>query len=96
MRVVALGAVLVLAAAFPSRPTVLGVGALLVLVGLWLWFRHATSGPSVMGAVFLLGAFGLGASSPTPCDHETAYACATVVPDDDRPSGRALVSRGPR
>lgn len=81
----------VLAAALPSRPTVLALGALLVIVGLWLWFRLGSDKPRAMGAVFLLGAFGLGASSPTPCEHETAYACATVVADAERPSGRGLV-----
>ncbi len=81
----------VLAAALPSRPTVLGVGALLVIAGIWLWFRLGSSRPQAIGAVFLLGAFGLGAASPTPCEHETAYACATVVADAERASGRSLV-----
>ncbi len=81
----------VLAAALPSRPTVLALGALLVIVGSWLWFKLGSTKPHAIGAVFLLGAFGLGASSPTPCDHETAYACATVVADPERPSGRSLV-----
>jgi MFS family permease len=81
----------VLAAALPSRPTVLALGALLVIVGVWLWFRLGTTRPRGLGVVFLLGAFGLGASSPTPCEHETAYACATVLADADRPSGRSLV-----
>ncbi len=81
----------VLAAALPSRPTVLGLGALLVIVGIWLWFRLGSSRPQAIGAVFLLGAFGLGAASPTPCEHETAYACATVLVDTERASGRSLV-----
>jgi hypothetical protein len=62
-----------------------------VVVGVWLWYQLGSTRPRAIGAVFLLGAFGLGASSPTPCEHETAYACATVVADPDRPSGRSLV-----
>lgn len=81
----------VLAAALPSRPTVLGLGVLIVVVGLWLWFALSDTKPQVMGAVFALGAFGLASSSPTPCQHETAYACATVAIDEDNPSGRSLV-----
>ena len=81
----------ILAAALPSRPTVMALGALLVVVGVWLWYRLGSTRPQAIGAVFLLGAFGLGASSPTPCEHETAYACATVVTDPERPSGRSLV-----
>lgn len=81
----------VLAAALPSRPTVLALGVMLAVVGVWLWFSLSTTKPQAMGVVFALGAFGLGASSPTPCEHETAYACATVVVDAERPSGRSLV-----
>lgn len=81
----------VLAAALPTRPTVLGLGVLLVGAGVWLWFALSDSRPQGILAVFALGAFGLGASSPTPCEHETAYACATVVVDEERPSGRSLV-----
>ena len=81
----------VLAAALPSRPTVLALGVLIVCVGVWLWFSLGDTKPQALGAVFALGAFGLGAASPTPCEHETAYACATVVVDAERPSGRSLV-----
>lgn len=81
----------VLAAALPSRPTVIVLGVLIVALGVYLWFSLSDTKPQAMGAVFALGAFGLGASSPTPCDHETAYACATVVVDDERPTGRSLV-----
>lgn len=81
----------VLAAALPSRPTVLALGVLIVAVGVWLWFSLSNTKPHALGAVFALGVFGLGVSSPTPCEHETAYACASVVVDADRPSGRSLV-----
>lgn len=81
----------VLAAALPSRPTVLALGVLIIAVGVWLWFSLSDTKPQALGAVFALGAFGLASSSPTPCEHETAYACASVVIDDDRPSGRSLV-----
>ena len=81
----------VLAAALPSRPTVIALGVLIVAVGVWLWFALSNTRPQALGAVFALGAFGLAASSPTPCDRETAYACASVVVDEARPSGRSLV-----
>lgn len=81
----------VLAAALPSRPTVVALGVLIVAVGVWLWFSLSDVKPQAFGVAFILAALALAISSPTPCEHETAYACATVVVDEDRPSGRSLV-----
>ncbi len=81
----------VLAAALPTRPTILALGVLVVAVGVWLWFSLSDTKPQALGVVFALGAFGLAASSGTPCERETAYACATIVVDAERPSGRSLV-----
>lgn len=81
----------VLAAALPSRPTVVALGVLIVAVGAWLWFSLSDVKPQAFGMAFILAALALAISSPTPCEHETAYACASVVVDDERPSGRSLV-----
>jgi spermidine synthase len=81
----------VLAASFPTRPIVIGLGAVLVVLGAFLHLRLASVRPHPMAAVFLLGAFGLSASLTSPCDYETAYACVSVVDDAARPSGRSLI-----
>ncbi len=81
----------VLVAALPSRPVVLGLGAALVLAGGVWTARQQRSGPPALAVIFLLGTFGLGVSSATPCQFETAYACATIVVDPDRPTGRSLI-----
>lgn len=81
----------VLVAALPSRPIVFGIGVALVVLGAVLWVRLAPRrpGPAVAAAVLLAAA--LGAASPSPCQRETAYFCATVEVDPTRPSGRTLV-----
>ena len=70
----------VLVAAFPSRPTLLVLGVLVVLggVGVHLALRTRTRQP--VAAILVLGLFGAGftAVTPSPCDVETAYYCASV------------------
>ncbi len=80
----------VLVASFPSRPVIIGLGAILVLIGLFLWFRLAGEKPHVLALVFLLGAGGLATSMASPCEYETAYACVRIVPDPERADGRSL------
>ncbi len=85
----------VLVAAFPTRPLVFGVGAVLVAVGAVLtgWTRLRTNG----AAVLLIAVCGVGALAlDGPCDRETAYACVVVEADPDRPSGRSLYLNGLR
>jgi spermidine synthase len=79
--------------AFPSRPIVLSVGALLVLsgAGLWLWLRPGDDRQLSTLAILALVAGALTVGAPSPCDRESAYFCARVVPDEDRASGRVLV-----
>lgn len=83
-----------LVAALPTPPIIYGVGAVLVLAGLAVWARlpRDAHGRSLVGAAVVLAlATGLlGAAVPSPCQHETAYFCANVERDDDRPSGRLL------
>jgi spermidine synthase len=86
-----------LVAALPTPPIVWGVSGGLVAVGLLLTFRLRTSDDGTtrraVGAAVAL-ALTTGAISAlvgTPCQIETAYFCATVVVDPERPTGRTLV-----
>jgi spermidine synthase len=84
-----------LVAALPSRPTVLGLGAGLILGGLVLWWwlrpRRGRARPAVALVVLALGATGLTLGLPYPCEYESAYFCARVVADEERDTGRVLV-----
>lgn len=84
----------VLVAAWPTKPIVIAIGVALVVAGALLWFRHATSMPSPAASAAALVAValsaGLAATTPSPCEHETAYFCATVRVDATNPDGRVL------
>jgi spermidine synthase len=80
----------ILIAAFPTRPIVIVVGVLLVVLGVVLWVSRSTLvGVASIGAVTLLG--WLLVVFEGPCQYETTYHCADVVTDPDRPSGRLLI-----
>ncbi|WP_328464824.1 fused MFS/spermidine synthase [Actinoplanes sp. NBC_00393] len=92
----------VFVAALPSSVIVLSLAVLLAVSGLALgWWLRASRLPgsprtrAALVAVGLVGA-GLGAASPTPCDAETAYHCAAVVEDPERPTGRTLMLNSAR
>ena len=81
----------VFVAAFGTRATLFGVGALLVAggIGLDLWLRRR---PPTATMALLVGASGLAVFGLTPpCEYETRYACAEVVVDDRDPSRVDLV-----
>jgi len=83
----------VLVAAFPTTPVVIVVGGLLVAAGVALWFRHGRLLPAqLVAAAIALAAVSSGASvlADGPCQVETAYFCARVEVDPDRPTGRTL------
>lgn len=81
----------VLLAAAPSRPLVAGIGIVTVVAGLvGLVRRRQLAAASVGVVVALLSGTAL-ATSPGPCDQETAYFCVSVSVDDERPSGRLLL-----
>jgi spermidine synthase len=91
----------ILVAAMPTSWIVQTLAVLLALCGLGLgwWLRRDGAGPrlpvkprtrAMVLVIGLVGA-GLGAASPDPCDVETAYHCARVVPDPVVPGGRTLV-----
>lgn len=79
-----------LIAAFPTRPIIAGLGAVLVLWGALLmmtrnrWRAVAAMAVAIGGAWLLANADG-------PCQFETTYHCAEVRVDAQRPSGRLLV-----
>jgi MFS family permease len=79
--------------ALPSRTIVLGVGLVLVVVGMLLWWRLPERRPRRAAPViaFALFAAAVSAAYPQVCDHESPYFCASVVEDPERPSGRTLV-----
>jgi MFS family permease len=82
----------VLVAALPSSVIVIGLGLLALVVGVALGLAPG-SGWRPPRALVLLGVLGTGFTwaVPPPCQVETAYHCARVVPDPGRPSGRYLV-----
>lgn len=90
----------ILVAAMPTSWIVQTLAVLLALFGTGLgWWLRRGGGPSLpvrprtgamLATVGLVGA-GLGAAAPDPCDVETAYHCAQVVPDAAVPGGRTLV-----
>ncbi|MBB2945274.1 spermidine synthase [Actinoplanes lutulentus] len=91
----------VFVAAMPSSVIVLSLAVLLGVGGLALgwWLRRDMPGSprarAALAAVGLVGA-GLGATSPNPCDVETAYHCAQVQADPARPGGQTLILNSAR
>lgn len=82
----------VLVSAASTTSLIVGIGVGLVVLGVLLWWQGAR--PSVLT---LVGVLALGAGGATvaltvgrPCDVETAYYCANVEVDPDRPTGRLL------
>ncbi len=82
----------VLVSAFPTRPIILGVGALLVIVGLVLWWRlrsrDRTSPAALLVLALVAALFTVAAGDP--CEYESAYFCASVVDDLEPCGGRTL------
>lgn len=82
----------VLVAALPTPAILTALGALLLTAGavLWAWLRRQP-----LGLLLPLLALGAGGGALTlvldgPCERESAYFCARVLPDPDRASGRLL------
>jgi len=80
----------ILVAQMPTSRILLGLGGFLIVLGVALTFY--LKGPAGAYGLLVLAAVGVGAYSfyPPPCDVETAYHCAQIVPDPNRPSGRTL------
>jgi spermidine synthase len=81
-----------LVAAVPTRPTIRVLGVFLILLGLGTlaWLRGTRRAISGGMAVTILLAGALSFAARHPCDHESAYYCARIEADPERPSGRAL------
>jgi spermidine synthase len=81
----------VLIAALPSRPITWAVGGALVAVGTVLAIRRG-AGAAVLSALALLALVVAGSAAVGgPCERETAYFCARVNVDPNRPTGRELI-----
>lgn len=81
----------VLVAAAPTRPVIRGVSVFLVLLGLWAWWQLRGTVSVTPGATFAgLAIAGVSLLFRGPCEYESAYFCAQVIEDPDRPSGRLL------
>jgi spermidine synthase len=89
-------------AAVPTSWILLTLAILLAVAGVTLgwWLRRRGSSaadlpgkPRTRAALVTIGLVGagLGVSAPSPCDVETAYHCARVQSDPDRPGGRTLI-----
>jgi MFS family permease len=86
----------VLVAAAATSTVIVAVGGLLVLTGAALWVGLAwTQLPSslpllTLGLLGVTAAGAVGLAAGGPCDVETRYHCARIIPDPARPTGRSL------
>ena len=83
----------VLVPLLPTSVTVLVLGAALVVAGLVASWRLRSIGPSgvALVAVAVVLTAGVPVALGDRCDAESAYYCAEVEVDEERPSGRILV-----
>lgn len=79
-----------LVSAAPTSAILLILGAVLVVLGVALTLMLRGFGPAVGPAVFAFLGAGSLLLAPEPCEVETAYHCANIVPDGIRPAGRTL------
>ena len=83
----------VLVEAVPTTTSIVLIGLSLMIAGVALWLWLARAGRSVVAAVGVIALAGssLVGAAGDPCDVETVYHCARVVPDEARPGGRLLI-----
>lgn len=80
----------VFVAQLPVSWIVLGVGAVTVVFGIWIWLRfRSVDGLATAVVVAVVAGVGL-AALQSGCDFETKYYCARVEVDPGRDSGRLL------
>jgi spermidine synthase len=89
-----LGTGFVLVAAVPTSVIVLSLGGLLTVCSLLLYWYDRSRRLLAPGLVAVLLSGVLVVVAPDPCDVETAYHCARVTVDPQRPSGRLLWLNG--
>jgi spermidine synthase len=77
----------------PTPATVLALGAVLVVAGIVAALRLRLLGPRSLVAIAIVAVMAVAASLALGdrCDAESAYYCAEVIVDEERPSGRILV-----
>lgn len=79
----------------PTRPLIVGVGALLVLVGIGVAWRLGRDPRAMAGlALAALATSTLALALPSPCDRESAYYCIAIRDDASDPDGRFLILDG--
>ncbi|MGY1740675.1 MULTISPECIES: fused MFS/spermidine synthase [unclassified Blastococcus] len=83
----------VLVALFPTSGILVGTGLVTVAAGIAaaVYLRRAGGRLPAGLVVLAVAGTGLAALAPSPCEEETAYHCARVVADPDRPTGRVLL-----
>jgi len=83
----------VLVEAVSTSTSIVAIAVSLIVAGavLWLWLWRGSA--RVVGAAVVVGLLAsyVAAGTAGPCDEETVYHCARVVPDTSRPGGRLLV-----
>jgi hypothetical protein len=88
--------VILLSLAFALAAAGVGVGVYLGRPAAWrIWPGPRNRAAAVIAIAGLAGA-GLTTAAPNPCDIETAYHCAEVRADPDRPTGRLLMLNSAR
>jgi hypothetical protein len=81
----------ILVAAFPTRPVIRATALFLVLLGVGTALALKRGRTISTGtAIAVLAAGGLSFAASHPCEYESAYYCAYIVEDPDRPASRAL------
>lgn len=76
----------------PTTTILTGLAVVLVLTGLGVVRASRGVSPKRLAGPLALALVGAGATvvAPNPCELETAYHCASVEADPDRPGGRVL------
>ncbi len=82
-----------LVAALRTTTIVVGLAALLAAAGIAIGW-YAVRRPASVPVLVVLAGSGLALVAPNPCDIETAYHCASVTVDGQRPTGRYLWLNG--
>lgn len=81
----------VLVGLFPSRGIVRATAVFLILLGVWaLWSLTRQRPVTAVGTLTIAFALVVSYAGSHPCTYESAYFCAYVTADEDRPSGRSL------
>jgi len=79
-----------LVSAAPTSRILFSLGVLLILLGVALAGRTRLRAAAAGGTTAAMVGAGAFVIAPQPCDVETAYHCAKVVVDPNRPTGRTL------